>query len=430
MRIHVVGLGAVGSFVAFHLRRTLSPKHSVIALHRKSSAPAISQNPNGPSILLTSDGVIATQDGVEHAVYHTSPSPDRHLIAAPPLATHGQSRGDHPLELNRPWDPHELRSLHGPIDSLIIATKAHAVTWALTALRNHITRDSTIVLLHNGMGVYENVVEKLFPVPADRPNFVFASNTHGLWRKDTMHAVHAGVGEIQLGIVPDPLGRDYEAVLTGSRHAAFTDLRLDDIADLSDEKTMSPRYVTLRNTISALTSARALGASWRPFHETQIAIQRKLVVNAFVNPVSALLQCRNGKVLASDHGRWVMKRLCEEAQTLYEADFEASVAEQRRAHEIQAGSERLPPFIAPPFPPSLKKFALCAEVERVVEQTKYNYSSMYRDVQLGNKTEIDYINGYLLRIARKYRINALVNESLFHLINMRSSIPLVKKAGR
>ena len=426
MRIHVVGLGAVGSFVAFHLRRTLSPKHQVIALHRKSAGPIIHQNPNGKAIRLSIGGVTTVQDGILHHMYHTPHPFEPIRRVAPALSPVGQPRGDRSLRLERPWDFHGLQRVEGPLTSLIVTTKAHAVSSVIHALRDLITPDTTIVLLHNGMGVYEELIRGIFTDPTERPSFVLATNTHGLYRKDTLDVVHVGNGEIQLGVVPDPLGRNYEAALEQENLPELVDLNLDDIASLSKPESITPRYLNLRNTLSALTGANALGATWRPFYEVHTAMQRKLVVNAFVNPVSALLQCRNGDVLGSEHGRWVMNRLCDEAERLYEAAFNAEVAEQRRLHELHSSQDgSASQFIPPTFPFTLRKFALRQEVERVVQQTKQNYSSMFRDIKLGNPTEVNYINGYLLRLARKHKVNSLVNESLYHLVKMRSAIPLI-----
>ncbi|KAI0715407.1 ketopantoate reductase PanE/ApbA C terminal-domain-containing protein [Earliella scabrosa] len=399
MHIHVVGLGAVGSFVAFHLRRTLAPKHAVIALHRKQSAPAIVQRPHGWSVLLDADGVTHTQDGILHLSYSMF---------------------------------NNMQKGPGPLECLVVATKAYAVPAVMWALREYISRDTTIVLLHNGMGVYEHLVRNVFDMPPDRPNFILCTNTHGLWRKDPLHVVQTGVGEIQLGIAPDPQGRDYEAVLAQARPGSYTELSLDDIANPADLNSSNTRYINLRNTITALTSARALGATWRPFQEVQTAMRRKLVVNAFVNPISGLLQCKNGDVLKPPNGRWVMKRICEEGETVFRAQLDSENKGRHGAYlelvKNRIGDE--PPLEPPtphPFPHGLTASSLQTEVERIVEQTKNNYSSMYHDLKHNEVTEIEYINGHIRGLAHLYGKSALVNETLYQLVKMRSAYPFAAK---
>ncbi|KAI0719981.1 ketopantoate reductase PanE/ApbA C terminal-domain-containing protein [Cerioporus squamosus] len=432
MQIHVVGLGAVGSFVAFHLRRTLAPKHSVYALHRLDTAPAISQRPHGWSVLLTSDGVTHTQDGIMHLTYH----PWNYYFSGSVRFDHWDPsrRRDLELPLSRPDDSHRLHHATHPIDSLIVTTKAYAVPDVLYGLRSLISRDTTIVLLHNGMGVYEKLTQSLFRDPHDRPNFVLCTNTHGLYRKDLMHTLMMGYGEIQLGIAPDPLGRNFEAALQREQDKSpYPELSLDDIADpVNDAATASPRYLNLRNTIAALTGARALCATWRPYRDVQTAMRKKLVVNAFVNPVSALMQCKNGEVLKSPHGVWIMERLCQEAESIFKAELDATNKTRQAVYKQimktrEDTDETMPPPVPLAYPRALTKGALQTETERIVEHTKHNYSSMHRDVNLGQRTEIEYINGYLYHLARRYKQPAFVNEMLYHLVKMRTTIPYVGK---
>lgn len=429
MRIHVAGLGAVGSFVAFHLRRTLHPKHAVFALHRRETAPTVSQIANGRPTLLESDGVVQSQDGIEHVTY-SLPRERPHNDLNANLDPLGQPPGDYQVALDRHHDPHELPRVYGGIESLVITTKAYAVPRVIAGLRDHLSRNSTIVLLHNGMGMYEKLVDSFFPDPYDRPNFVLATNTHGLWRKDVMHSVQAAFGEIQLGIVPDPHGRDYEASLRNSRNVpSWQPLSLDDIANISVVDGVSPRYLTLRNTISALTSARALGATWRPYYDVQTAMRRKLVVNCYVNPLSALLQCKNGDIMRAGPSYWILEHLCKEAERVFRAQLEAEVEDMRQAYHGLPEEERVtkrPPQL-PPFPRALSYVSLSKEVKRVVELTQDNYSSMYWDMKLGQPTEIKYLNGYLLKLAQKYGVKSSVNDTLYGLTQMRTAIPFVGK---
>jgi len=100
-----------------------------------------------------------------------------------------------------------------PIELLIVAIKAYTVVDSVKALVPRLTPNSTIVLLHNGTGVYERLVEDVpvFRNPEQRPHFLVAFNDRGAWNKDYFHTVHAGIGSITFGIVADPPDRNFEA---------------------------------------------------------------------------------------------------------------------------------------------------------------------------------------------------------------------------
>ncbi|KAH9857992.1 ketopantoate reductase-like protein [Lenzites betulinus] len=403
MRIHVVGIGAVGSFVAFHLRHSLHPKHSVVALHRSETAKLLPSD--GLPLVIERDGAAISQDGVIHQAYGEPRNRFR--------------RSDFPPTRINARDDRSARDAIGRIESLVVTTKAFAVRPVMRKLRNNLSRDSTVVLLHNGMGVYENLLADVYPDPNDRPNFIFCSNTHGLYSKGPLHSVHSAVGKIRFGIVPDSFGRDYEASYAPGREAR---LSLDDISTGTSEHPLSPRYLNLRNTVAALTHASGLHASWERFHDIHVAMRSKLVVNAFVNPVSALLQCANGQVLDTEYGRNTADSVCTEAEHIFRNQWTSEVRAQAAAHKPEGDDDEFEPT---PFPRELHAKFMRREIERVVELTKNNYSSMYMDLMLRRPTEIDYINGYLVRMGHLHSFYPIMNASLMHLIKMRGAIPLV-----
>ncbi len=53
----------------------------------------------------------------------------------------------------------------------------------------------------------------------------------------------------------------------------------------------------------------------------------------------------------------------------------------------------------------------------VAEKTAANTSSMLQDVLRGKETEIEAINGYLVREAKKHRIAVPVNEALYGIVS-------------
>ncbi len=114
----------------------------------------------------------------------------------------------------------------------------------------------------------------------------------------------------------------------------------------------------------------------------------KLVINAAINPLTALLREPNGELLKRPAARLVMSALAREA-----ADVAA------------AGGVKLP-FANPVM-----------AAEDVARKTAANRSSMFQDVKRGARTEIDAICGAVTRAAQEWGVLAPVNWTMWQLVN-------------
>ena len=118
----------------------------------------------------------------------------------------------------------------------------------------------------------------------------------------------------------------------------------------------------------------------------------KLFVNSVINPITALTRRENGIVLSP-----ALKNTVEGAV--------------REAVNVAAkeGIKR-------------DETSVIEAVYSVAERTSGNTSSMLQDVLKGKKTEIDAINGYIIRLAKKHNIEAPVNEALYELTKTASEV--------
>ena len=118
----------------------------------------------------------------------------------------------------------------------------------------------------------------------------------------------------------------------------------------------------------------------------------KLLVNAAINPITALTRQQNGVVLRPAL-KSTVERVVAEAVAL--AAEEGLAISEKDALEL---------------------------VLSVAEKTAANTSSMLQDVLRGKETEIEAINGYLVREAKKHRIALPVNEALYGMVKSISGL--------
>ncbi|KZO95923.1 hypothetical protein CALVIDRAFT_142077 [Calocera viscosa TUFC12733] len=411
MRIHVLGIGSIGSLFAFHLRRALPESTPVSLIVRKRRVYQNINEDQGQSIRVERDGHTEHMGGFDREVWEVASDQLFSLMY--------DRRGRVKASTDKASDPYmdvfhlskeELKARGRPkqpeigkattIDSLIITCKAPSTLPALQRLVPRLHSNSTIVLLQNGMGVYDSIVDRLFPDPNKRPHFVLASTTHGVWAKGPLSVVHAGVGNFSFGIVPDPRGRrDHEASL---QHG-FERLQLSDI---SSDPRNDLEFRTLHGTIQALLTLTDLNPIWDPIQWLNVKLLKKLCVNCCVNPITAIMNITNGELLGSADAYYMLRSVCREANAVFRA--------QARAEDAL-----VPATVALAH---LHPHKLEEEVTRVIGHTSRNFSSMLQDMRNGKPTEIEYMNGYLMRMGQKYGVPTPVNNLLRSMVRLKSSI--------
>ncbi|EJD03772.1 uncharacterized protein FOMMEDRAFT_19134 [Fomitiporia mediterranea MF3/22] len=419
MRFHVLGLGPVGQLIAFHLRRSLSPKHAVSIMFKDRT---YARRMRGLPLHVEYDGVVSSVAGFET---ESSRPPQNSWLSSTPQTPGDDRNGLQEARWSGPVVPSrdELQSTsvseeeevaeERHIDSLFVACKAQSTLPAIKEVEHRLSSDSTIVLLQNGnLRVHELLMEKVFTNPANRPNIILVSNTHGIWLKRApFHIVHAGIGQLRFGIVPDGR-RDFEKSL----HASDNDghkprLHINDIALPKGDHEVT-RYRSLRNTVAVLQKVSALRTSWEPFSTMQVILRQKLVVNCVINPLTAILGCRNGELFEHEAGGRMAYRVCTEASLVFRAEALANRREGTSLKDVY-------------IPPELSNGALIDECKRVAKITENNMSSMLADLKKGKKvTEVEFLNGHLLTLGNRYDLRLPINASLLDLMLMRSQIPL------
>ena len=113
----------------------------------------------------------------------------------------------------------------------------------------------------------------------------------------------------------------------------------------------------------------------------------KLVINASINPLTALLRVSNGELLKSPSARALMRALAEET---------AAVASSKNVELVSDDPAAL--------------------VEEVARKTRANHSSMFQDIKRGAPTEIDAICGAVARAGQHHNVPTPVNLVCWQLV--------------
>ncbi|NBI29408.1 2-dehydropantoate 2-reductase [Chengkuizengella marina] len=138
-----------------------------------------------------------------------------------------------------------------------------------------------------------------------------------------------------------------------------------------------------KNLIKSLNDA---GFKAQMTNNMSSIIWNKLLINAVINPLTAILKVSNGKLLTSENWMILMKNLLEEGQLVANAAG-VTIKEQ-----------------------------LWDQLIEVCQKTSNNSSSMLQDVLEGRETEIDRINGSLIRVASEYKIDVPNHQVVFNLV--------------
>lgn len=132
---------------------------------------------------------------------------------------------------------------------------------------------------------------------------------------------------------------------------------------------------------------RSAGFNIQLVEDAQSLIWGKLVINAGINPLTALLKVKNGELLERPSARELMKALAVETAKVAQAED-----------------------IPLPFDDPVRM------VEEVARKTAANTSSMLQDVLRGAPTEIDAICGAVVTAALKHGMDVPINRVCWELV--------------
>lgn len=233
---------------------------------------------------------------------------------------------------------------------IVLAVKQKHLDASLIArLQAHVRAEDRLFCLQNGVGHMERLTEALPEVP-----IYAAVTTEGARRLDAVSVLHAGRGTTLFGR------------LTAAQQLA------------------SPKQEQAEKMLIEVLGLG--GLSLAVSNEIEIAMYRKLLINAVINPLTALWKIENGALLEKEERIRFMRAVFDEIMTIY----------------VAVGIE------AP--------LTWWEELLNVCRATARNRSSMLEDVSRGDQTEAAWISGGIVELANRLGKQAPINQTLLDLI--------------
>ncbi|KAL8862300.1 MAG: hypothetical protein Q9178_001309 [Gyalolechia marmorata] len=352
-RIYILGPGSIGGFVAHSLASLPHPPPITLLLHSKKRLSDWYEQ--GQSVKLTTHGLLDTKLGF-----------DVESIRRPAATTNSPSTDDIPLLL--PDSPNSSEA--GIIHNLIISVKAFNTVDALKRVAHRLRRESSILFFQNGMGIIEEVNDLVFPDPAQRPQYMLGVTSHGVYRayrEKPFTIVHAGAGTIALAIIP----RNIEEI----------------------KPIFAPSALYLLRTLTRSPVLAAVGFSPTDLFQLQL---EKLAVNAIINPLTALFDCLNGDLLHRPSISRIIRLLLAEISLVIK-----SLPELQGVPNVNTRFD-------------IRRLEV--QVISTAGRTAANRSSTLQDMDRGNRTEIEYITGYIVRRGEAVGIQCVMNFMIKHMV--------------
>ncbi|KAF2440243.1 hypothetical protein P171DRAFT_394518 [Karstenula rhodostoma CBS 690.94] len=399
-RIHVMGLGSVGYFIAHSLKGIPNAPPVTLVFHSRNGLKQWEESPK--RLQCVTDRDTERREGYDAD------------LALSRSRYHGKEVGSNtgdpfPEGSDGQERPSAESIMYGestePINSLILCMKSTHVLSALSSVKHRLHKDSVICFLQNGMGIVEEVSKEIFPDVATRPHYMVGINSHGMHRTDDpFTVVHAGFGAISLGILPNERDREPAPYTPTPKFAAHSSPQPIEPVRPANPSPSAPPVTDSNSTFT--TNSRYLlrtllrtpvlcAAGFSPPDLLQLQLE-KLAANCIINPLTVMLDGRNGSILYNYSLTRVIRLLLSEVSLVI-----------RSLPELQ-----YIPNVQQRFDPG----RLETVVVGVANRTSDNISSMLADVRAGRQTEIDYINGWIVKKGEEMGVKCFMNFMLMHMV--------------
>ncbi|CAM3729021.1 2-dehydropantoate 2-reductase [Cohnella lubricantis] len=237
--------------------------------------------------------------------------------------------------------------------AVLLAMKQTALTPSFVArLKHMLPEEHAIVAFCNGIGHFDKLQAGL-----PSAELAAAVTTEAARRSGPAEVAHTGKGQIWLGQAPL-------------------------FAAIPPTYAKSPDHDRMQYIESRLIQAGFTVSMSNNMTERML---RKLLINAVINPLTALLRIRNGELTSTPERLSLMRQLYDETAGIL------------REYGLKDGSH-------------------WDELLHVCARTASNHSSMLQDILAGRKTEIDAINGAVVSLAANLGRQAPWNDKITRMV--------------
>lgn len=270
----------------------------------------------------------------------------------------------------------------GIIRQLVLSVRAGKTVSVLSRVAHRLTQNSTIVFMHHGLGIVDEVNKKVFPDEMTRPSYMLGLITHRLLKRPLKEfsVVHSHMGTVALG---DPLRRSLLQIRTGN----------DALSNMMDSNLYLKRTLTRSLDLAAV--------SFWPIDFFQLQLE-KLAVHAVIHPLTVLFDCPNGALQNNGSASRVYSLLVAEISLII-----------RSLPELQGI-----PNVEMRFSPK----RLVSMIHGIIDSTSKNISPMLRDSRAIRLTDVYYINGYIVRRGEEMGIKCVMNYMVMQMVQAKTSI--------
>jgi len=277
---------------------------------------------------------------------------------------------DRKVRVSGIWGEHEadldgIFSSIGPLqqkklDLIILTVKSYDTDAVINQVKPLMGKDTLVIIAQNGYGNYETVSGAV-------------GRDHTLLSRIIFGVKLPTPGSAEVTVIADD-------VRIGQPHNAVERGRVQEIA-------------------RAFTSA---GIPTAYDENVEAILWDKILYNAALNPLGAILECTYGQLAENAETRRIMDAIIDETFRVAQA-LGISLNWKSAA-------------------------AYCDHFyTRLVPPTAKHYPSMYYDVKAGKRLEIDALNGAVVKLGKEKGIAAPVNETITNIIKAKETLSKLKK---
>ena len=314
------------------------------------------------TILITGLGALGT-------VFATMLKKAGHTVHALTREKYLPVLADRSVHVTGIWGEHEavLDGIHASVDPLrgisfdliIVTVKSFDTAAAIEQVKPLVGKGTFVIAAQNGYGNYETIAA-------------------------AVGKEHALLARVIFGVKLHAPGRTEVTVIA------------DDVRLGQPDHAVNPDRV---KAIAAAINAAGIPTSYAG--NVSAILWDKILYNAALNPLGAVLECSYGQLAEHAETRLLMDRIIDEVFLVAQAHgmpLNWKTSDEYKTH-----------FYTRLVPPTAKHFP-----------------SMYYDMKAGKRVEIDAMNGAIVRLARDMNISVPVNETITQLIKTKEAMALRK----